>query len=114
MPRYVGQRIPQIQMGGELVDDVLVDVRDPGEFAAGHAPDAWSIPMDRLCRACFDGVYPIELPDADLLGKHLLEGIERRAELAAHADGPLEVGRDAAGLTTLLAGGGADDALSRP
>jgi rhodanese-related sulfurtransferase len=48
MPRYVGQRIPQIQMGGELADDVLVDVRDPGEFAAGHAPDAWSIPMDRL------------------------------------------------------------------
>ena len=40
MPRYVGQRIPQIQMGGELADDVLVDVRDPGEFAAGHAPDA--------------------------------------------------------------------------
>ncbi len=83
--------------------------------------DATAIPMDRLCRACFDGVYPIELPDADLLGKHLLEGIERRAELAAHAegaidmaDGRIEVTRDADGLTTLLAGGGADDALSRP
>ena len=27
----------------------------------------------RLCRACFDGGYPIELPDPELLGKHLLE-----------------------------------------
>jgi rhodanese-related sulfurtransferase len=48
MPRYVGQRIPQIAVGGEQADDVLVDVRDPGEFAAGHAPDAWSIPLDQL------------------------------------------------------------------
>ena len=30
-------------------------------------------PADKLCRACFDGVYPIELPEDDLLGKHLLE-----------------------------------------
>ncbi len=48
MPRYVGQRSPRIAVGGELADDVLVDVRDPGEFAAGHAPDAWSIPLDQL------------------------------------------------------------------
>jgi amidophosphoribosyltransferase len=27
----------------------------------------------RLCTACFTGEYPIELPDASLLGKHLLE-----------------------------------------
>jgi len=31
-----------------------------------------------LCRACFDGEYPIGLPDADLLGKHLLESLGRR------------------------------------
>ena len=35
--------------------------------------EATTSPADRLCRACFDGVYPIELPDAELLGKHLLE-----------------------------------------
>ena len=35
--------------------------------------EATTIPVDRLCRACFDGVYPIELPDARELGKHLLE-----------------------------------------
>ena len=34
--------------------------------------------MDDLCRACFDGVYPIELPEPELLGKHLLERPGRR------------------------------------
>jgi amidophosphoribosyltransferase len=28
---------------------------------------------ERLCKACFTGEYPIPLPDANLLGKHLLE-----------------------------------------
>jgi amidophosphoribosyltransferase len=49
-------------------------------------------PAERLCRACFDGVYPIALPEPELLGKHLLE-IEPAA---------------------LLGGGGAADALTRP
>jgi len=31
-------------------------------------------PRTRLCRACFDGQYPIPIPD--LVGKHVLEGIE--------------------------------------
>jgi len=35
--------------------------------------EATTIPKDRLCRACFDGVYPVELPDPERLGKHLLE-----------------------------------------
>ena len=35
--------------------------------------EATTIPADRLCRACFDGVYPVELPDAEERGKHLLE-----------------------------------------
>jgi len=32
------------------------------------------VAKDRLCRACFDGVYPVELPDEAKLGKHVLEG----------------------------------------
>jgi amidophosphoribosyltransferase len=32
-------------------------------------------PKTRLCRACFDGEYPIKLPE--IIGKHVLEGIER-------------------------------------
>ena len=30
-------------------------------------------PKENLCRACFDGIYPVELPEPELLGKHLLE-----------------------------------------
>lgn len=35
-------------------------------------------PKTRLCRACFDGEYPIELPADHLIGKHVLEGVDRR------------------------------------
>jgi amidophosphoribosyltransferase len=46
-------------------------------------------PKTRLCRACFDGEYPIALPD--VVGKHVLEGIERAVNLTGrtpeHAEG---------------------------
>ncbi len=35
-------------------------------------------PKTRLCRACFDGDYPIGLPSDNLIGKHVLEGVARR------------------------------------
>ena len=35
--------------------------------------EATEQPIDKLCRACFDGVYPIALPEPELLGKHLLD-----------------------------------------
>jgi amidophosphoribosyltransferase len=38
--------------------------------------EATTLPAESLCRACFDGKYPIELPEPDLVGKHVLEGIE--------------------------------------
>lgn len=37
-------------------------------------------PKTRLCRACFDGEYPIELPAGNLIGKHVLEGVGKRIE----------------------------------
>ena len=45
-------------------------------------------PADRLCRACFDGDYPIAIPQRDLIGKHVLEGIAKgaaRTAVAHHA-----------------------------
>ncbi len=36
--------------------------------------ESTNLAKDRLCRACFDGVYPVELPDEAKLGKHVLEG----------------------------------------
>ena len=38
-------------------------------------------PRTRLCMACFDGHYPIELPAGNLIGKHLLEGVGKRASM---------------------------------
>ncbi len=35
-------------------------------------------PRTRLCRACFDGEYPIDLPADNLIGKHVLESVGRR------------------------------------
>lgn len=35
--------------------------------------EATNVPKDNLCRACFDGIYPVALPEDDLIGKHLLE-----------------------------------------
>ena len=67
--------------------------------------EATDVAKDKLCRACFDGVYPVALPEAELLGKHVLEGIERRAVIGANAD--------VEGVGTLM-GGGAADALDRP
>ncbi|WP_225579415.1 amidophosphoribosyltransferase [Nocardioides donggukensis] len=61
--------------------------------------EATEVPMDDLCRACFDGVYPVPLPEPELLGKNLLEP-------------PLPL--DVDGLATSFAGGGATDALDRP
>ncbi|WP_255949180.1 amidophosphoribosyltransferase [Streptomyces odontomachi] len=40
--------------------------------------EATTLPKGNLCRACFDGEYPMDLPDPELLGKQLLE-----TELAA-------------------------------
>ncbi|WP_214402812.1 amidophosphoribosyltransferase [Pseudonocardia lacus] len=63
-------------------------------------------PRSRLCSACFDGEYPIPLPEEARLGKHLLEELEPVApgvSGAASGDpGPLAVGY------------GASDALGRP
>jgi amidophosphoribosyltransferase len=63
---------------------------------------ATTLPKERLCRACFDGKYPIELPDPEFLGKNLLEA----AVQDSHSD--------VDGVDTLLSGAGAGDALSRP
>ena len=63
---------------------------------------ATTIEGSKLCRACFDGNYPIDLPAPELIGKHLLEGISRA------------VATDADGVATGAPAFGAADALQRP
>ncbi|MDQ3402899.1 MAG: amidophosphoribosyltransferase [Actinomycetota bacterium] len=60
-------------------------------------------PRTRLCSACFDGEYPIALPEDARIGKHLLEGIDRPETGVAGPAAPV-----------LAAGYGASDALARP
>ncbi len=77
---------------------------------------------DDLCRACFTGDYPIEIPQQDLIGKHVLESIERTVaadHIADHAHTTLGtvVHNGGAGVDTtdsLIVAGGAEDALGRP
>ncbi len=66
--------------------------------------EATNVPNDKLCRACFDGVYPVQLPDPEDLGKHLLE-LEPTL---------LPVDVDGSPGLSLARGGGATDALDRP
>ncbi|HZN70083.1 MAG TPA: amidophosphoribosyltransferase, partial [Micromonosporaceae bacterium] len=76
-------------------------------------------PKTRLCRACFDGEYPIELPAGNLIGKHVLEGVGRRVTMAA--DGPNGVEHDREpgaespepGVKPLVGSAGGGDALHR-
>lgn len=63
---------------------------------------ATEVPKSDLCRACFDGEYPVELPEPEMLGKYLLESIEKAA---TDPDGE---------LASLRVGGGAIQALDFP
>ncbi len=80
-----------------------IDADSLGYIDLEDLVEATSVPMDHLCRACFDGEYPIPLPDPQHLGKNLLE-----ATPASLSTG------DADGLAVSVAGAGATDALERP
>jgi amidophosphoribosyltransferase len=73
--------------------------------------EATTIPKSQLCRACFDGEYPMALPDPELLGKYLREPEGRKP-----ASGPNDQATipDVDGVGTLTAGVGGADALRRP
>jgi amidophosphoribosyltransferase len=76
-----------------------------GYVSVDHMVAASEQPRSRLCCACFDGEYPIALPDEAKLGKHLLEDVPETPEPsvsgAASGDpGPLSVGYGAAEALT--------------
>jgi amidophosphoribosyltransferase len=79
-----------------------IDADSLGYISLDQLVEATTVPKDDLCRACFDGVYPVELPDPEDLGKHLLE-----------LD-PTLLAEDGSTGLTLTPGGGATDALDRP
>jgi amidophosphoribosyltransferase len=79
--------------------------------------EATTVPMSQLCRACFDGVYPVELPESVHLGKHALEQTELPISAAPAASTRVNVDTsprvDVDGVSTGV-GGGALDALRHP
>jgi amidophosphoribosyltransferase len=50
-----------------------IDADSLGYIDLEDLVEATSVPMDDLCRACFDGQYPIPLPEPERLGKGILE-----------------------------------------
>jgi amidophosphoribosyltransferase len=65
-------------------------------------------PRSRLCAACFDGEYPIALPDEAKIGKHLLEALD------AAAENGMDPGAVGASSASVPSGYGAEDAVRRP
>lgn len=58
-----------------------IDADSLGYIDLEDLVEATSVPMDHLCRACFDGVYPIPLPEPERLGKGILEPSADRVAL---------------------------------
>ena len=77
-----------------------IDADSLGYVSLDQLVAASNVAKDNLCRACFDGVYPIAVPEPQLIGKQLLE--------------LSPVTSDIDGLTVSLASSGALDALTRP
>jgi amidophosphoribosyltransferase len=96
---------------GLTTDEICrsIDADSLGYISLDELVEATTVPKPQLCRACFDGVYPVDLPDPEHLGKHLLEldptlpleDLETLDDL------------DRTGLS-LTPGAGASDALDRP
>ncbi len=58
-----------------------IDADSLGYISLEDLVEATSVPNDDLCRACFDGVYPIPLPEPERLGKGILEPSADRVAL---------------------------------
>jgi amidophosphoribosyltransferase len=83
---------------------------------------ATTIDGSKFCRACFDGNYPIPIPDEARIGKHLLEGIGAGVD-PQHVGATVHDGGDPgpdprpdprSDQDILMPSVGAEDALSRP
>ena len=86
---------------GLTTDEIArsIDADSLGYVDLEDLVDATEVPRASLCRACFDGEYPIELPEPEHLDKGRLEARpEERPD----------------GLAVVTGGGAAGDALDRP
>lgn len=65
----------QLVANGLTVEEIgtSLDADSLAYISVDGMTGATEIAPDRLCRACFDGVYPMDLPDPELLGKNVRE-----------------------------------------
>ena len=64
-----------------MVPDITIGADSLSYIDLDELVSATTITADRLCMACFDGVYPVELPEEALLGKHSLEAVTDRTAM---------------------------------
>jgi amidophosphoribosyltransferase len=65
----------ELVANGNTVDEIRksIGADSLGYVSLDALTRASTIPEQELCRACFDGHYPIPLPEPEKLGKDLLE-----------------------------------------
>ncbi|HEX5268332.1 MAG TPA: hypothetical protein VFW24_16310, partial [Acidimicrobiales bacterium] len=97
--------LAELIANGLSIDEICASIGADslGYISLEELTAATTLEADRLCRACFDGRYPIDLPAPELLGKHMLEGISRAVAAT-----------DVEGVPTAAPALGAEDALTRP
>ncbi|WP_457973519.1 amidophosphoribosyltransferase [Arthrobacter sp. D1-17] len=88
--------------------DSLAYISEDGMIGATQQP------REKLCTACFTGKYPIELPDADKLGKNLLERKDLGGLAAATGTAPVSTGGATADAAAVAATESAADAPGNP
>lgn len=108
----------ELVANGLNVDEICTSIGADslGYISAEGMIAATEQPAENLCSACFTGTYPVELPDADRLGKGLLE-LQVPVEFAG--SDPTDVGTDDLARTSpdgvsAVAGFTGFDALRRP
>jgi amidophosphoribosyltransferase len=71
----------ELMAGNLTIDEIResIGADSLGFVSLAGLIEATTIPADRLCRACFDGEYPVAVADGEK-GKHLLELAGSRAE----------------------------------
>lgn len=65
--------------GGRAVETVreLIGADSLGYISLDELVAATGVAKSDMCRACFDGSYPIPIPEPQSRGKYVLEGLER-------------------------------------